>query len=745
MKFFFKHSYRDVGRRQCHFCLSFCSVLIVVWSALVINTLVEKGPVIFLKLAEGDEGQYDGLVYPTRDFGEMSSYANKEGIFVNYTQVQRVVDGKYNLAPRKQFCGTRVGSKAPRKQRQTYDAQYLQSLKANYTTTADGKTRVPSRSDVYNQAILYSFRACTMFLDTQRERDIDLGRRYQFKPLNEGECIIHEQLAESLMVDEGDVVYLQINMYQNLVALIDQYNRQVKAPNKPIKTNVISANAGSSRVEMPCRVAHVGDQSYGKVQKEQAVDQIYMEYKTMYKYMGQYLPRPLATEEQFKGFRAFLAAEGEEQAYQLSDFMMMTLPKPRVAFYQSNNYFEIQRGVTNYANEVIDALGFFPVRMQMPVLKQMQVFSNAILILGLIFDIIILLFIILSVLLIYSLLMISVESKTFEFGVMRMVGLSKSGIINMIILQSFMFVLPSVFFGFVFSVPALNGLYALLFTEDMGVDTNPWPSQFAVVQALVVGLVIPLLSAIAPIQSALSKNLNESLDLQRSKTQAIYIEILDTEKTNMGSYIVFGTVAVTYGLSIYYFLPLAMLSFNFALVLQIFFMILVGMLFGLSLLAFNLQRFLEIILCYVLLFWEKSSMRQMVLKNLTAHKMRNKMTSIIYSIALGFIIFLVVTYNLQIKSTQLQELRGQGAYFRVASDDLSQITPKFFDPILRAHASHIESFSFQASTLNYDAAYGIRDAKCSDNARINQLKINVEAGQPQLFDALLGDFVDIEW
>merc|ERR1711935_402880 len=107
--------------------------------------------------------------------------------------------------------------------------------------------------------------------------------------------------------------------------------------------------------------------------------------------------------------------------------------------------------------------------------------------------------------------------------------------------------------------------------------------------------------------------------------QAIYIEILDTEKTNMGSYIVFGTVAVTYGLSIYYFLPLAMLSFNFALVLQIFFMILVSMLFGLSLLAFNLQRFLEIILCYVLLFWEKSSMRQMVLKNLTAHKMRNKM------------------------------------------------------------------------------------------------------------------------
>ena len=53
LSFFVKHSYRDVGRRKCHFCLSFCSVFIVVWSALVINTLVEKGPIVFLKLAEG--------------------------------------------------------------------------------------------------------------------------------------------------------------------------------------------------------------------------------------------------------------------------------------------------------------------------------------------------------------------------------------------------------------------------------------------------------------------------------------------------------------------------------------------------------------------------------------------------------------------------------------------------------------------------------------------------------------------
>ena len=43
---------------------------------------------------------------------------------------------------------------------------------------------------------------------------------------------------------------------------------------------------------------------------------------------------------------------------------------------------------------------------------------------GLIFDVIIILFVIFSILLIYSLLLISVETKTLDIGIMRMVGLS---------------------------------------------------------------------------------------------------------------------------------------------------------------------------------------------------------------------------------------------------------------------------------------------------------------------------------
>ena len=106
----------------------------------------------------------------------------------------------------------------------------------------------------------------------------------------------------------------------------------------------------------------------------------------------------------------------------------------------------------------------------------METYGTAILFLGLIFDIIILLFTVLSILLFYSLLMISVETKTFEFGVMRMVGLSKTGIINVIILQSFMYVIPAMLMGFISSVPALMLLYSIIFSDDALIAQNPMPS-----------------------------------------------------------------------------------------------------------------------------------------------------------------------------------------------------------------------------------------------------------------------------
>ena len=111
--------------------------MIVVLSALVINTVVDKGPIIFLKLAEMNEGQYDGIIYPSKGFSGIDKYNNIFGIFINYTRVQEVVENKYNLAPRKQFCGSKVASDFSQTRRARNDEEYYRLLQQKYVSTSD--------------------------------------------------------------------------------------------------------------------------------------------------------------------------------------------------------------------------------------------------------------------------------------------------------------------------------------------------------------------------------------------------------------------------------------------------------------------------------------------------------------------------------------------------------------------------------------------------------------------------------
>jgi ABC-type antimicrobial peptide transport system permease subunit len=83
--------------------------------------------------------------------------------------------------------------------------------------------------------------------------------------------------------------------------------------------------------------------------------------------------------------------------------------------------------------------------------------------LSLIFDIVIVIFVIISVLLIYSLLMVSVETKTMQIGIMRMIGLGKNSFISMILVQSIMFTIPAIILSLISSIPLLAFIYTKVF------------------------------------------------------------------------------------------------------------------------------------------------------------------------------------------------------------------------------------------------------------------------------------------
>lgn len=130
------------------------------------------------------------------------------------------------------------------------------------------------------------------------------------------------------------------------------------------------------------------------------------------------------------------------------------------------------------------------------------------------------------------------------------------------------------------------------------------PTMGSVLQALFLSTLIPLCSSVLPIQVVLERNLNDALDIQRSKTQAVYVNILENKKANYTPMVATGLAFTAYGVTIYYLLPLALMSFNLNLLSQIIIFIIIGLLFALTLLAFNIQAKVEWFLTHVFLFFE---------------------------------------------------------------------------------------------------------------------------------------------
>lgn len=93
----------------------------------------------------------------------------------------------------------------------------------------------------------------------------------------------------------------------------------------------------------------------------------------------------------------------------------------------------------------------------------------------LIFNMVKLLFIVISVLIIYSLLMVSIESKTFEIAVQRMVGLEKRGIIFLILCQSFLYVIPAIILAFLLSTFVLEKM-SEMFYQHYKIHIDRYPS-----------------------------------------------------------------------------------------------------------------------------------------------------------------------------------------------------------------------------------------------------------------------------
>ena len=197
-------------------------------------------------------------------------------------------------------------------------------------------------------------------------------------------------------------------------------------------------------IQYPCK-ASVISESKGKAPTS-LKNAIFIEYDNYLQLISQYLPDPLHLNPDFISF----LKDKQNLLDEFADQLVLTLPHPRSEYYLQQ-FDKVMRDVMQHLSYVEDLLGYFPITIEAFILQDFKLAHLSVTFLQLVFNLVMLLLFMISVLLIYSLLMLSMESRSFELGVMRMVGLSKLHVIMLIMLQSFMFVIPSIISGFIVS------------------------------------------------------------------------------------------------------------------------------------------------------------------------------------------------------------------------------------------------------------------------------------------------------
>lgn len=206
--------------------------------------------------------------------------------------------------------------------------------------------------------------------------------------------------------------------------------------------------------------------------------------------------------------------------------------------------------------------------------------------------------------------MISVETRTFELGMMRMVGQTRMGIIMLLLVQAFSYAIPAwvvgIFFAFLIEMAAANTIFNLT-----GAFIGYQLTGSGVGVASLMGIIVPVVSSIFPIRNALGQNLQDSIDTKHSKTKAVDVSVERSGSNGpiSPSLILVGAGLVVFGSAVYYMMPLGLLSSNFGLLINIFFFLLIGMLLGLIILALNLEHLLERVLTFAFFFWDNRAIR----------------------------------------------------------------------------------------------------------------------------------------
>lgn len=287
--------------------LAFCSVFLVVCSTLVINQIISKGNIIFLKISESTHGEIDAFVTPAADIVgktidgiqyEIPALLNLTAFNTYYEKVDPTVLDDLLLAPRKVFSSTKVLKESKVGIYNETSSIQMERWHASFNP----EYNLPSRRDAYSVKFTSNLDDYTIVaFKTDREKEIQVGRKYEFDSMDVGDCkLVYDEDGSAAIhgIKDGQIIFMKHGPF-SFLPLVNEY--EFKNPeSQPIMTNTGLTERElrtrekkliNSFIYMPCR-ANLIESRYGKVPST-LKNAIFMEYDELPKLMAEYLPEPL--------------------------------------------------------------------------------------------------------------------------------------------------------------------------------------------------------------------------------------------------------------------------------------------------------------------------------------------------------------------------------------------------------------------------------------------------------------------
>ena len=134
-------------------------------------------------------------------------------------------------------------------------------------------------------------------------------------------------------------------------------------------------------------------------------------------------------------------------------------------------------------------------------------------------------------------------------------------------------------------------------------------------------------------------------------------------------------------------------------------------------------------------------MRLMAVKNLSAHRNRNQMTALIYSLALGFLMFLSISCRMQIVVNIAEKLKWQSTYFNVKTLDTRTFDVFKTELVLKEHADLIDEFSWVTAKMHEFDGSKVQRSYFNDMADYPEQMMMIQGIQPNYFKTIVTDQV----